>query len=192
MAEFSTTHPLDAFFGRVSAASSETVSVEVLAGHGIAQVFAAAGKTASVESKLKIKESPGKATVTKDHTAIPLAPGQWMLISSEAKSGSFAGQISSKLKKNGYASEQSDARVIFRISGTRARELMQKGCRLDLDSSVASKGWCAQTQIAQAGVIVHQVDNVPTYDIMVYSGFAQHFAEWLEHTGAQLGIAFSR
>ncbi|MEM9277358.1 MAG: sarcosine oxidase subunit gamma family protein [Pseudomonadota bacterium] len=192
MADFATTHPLDAFFDRVEAEKSETVSVKVLENHGIVQVFAAKGKTAAVERALKVKETPGKATKGKDYTAIPLSPGQWMFVSANAGSDGFGDGIQARLKKNGYVSEQSDARVVFRISGDRARELMQKGCRLDLDPSAASKGWCAQTQMAQAGVIIHQVDDKPTYDILVYSGFAQHFAEWLEHTGAQLGIAFSR
>ncbi len=192
MAKFGSFHPLDTFFARVGTGTSRDLSVKSLEGHGIIQVFAVNGKNAAVERALKIKGKPGSATVTKDYTAIPLCLGQWMVVSAKAGSDGFAAGIQTKLKKNGYASEQSDARIIFGVSGNRAREMMQKGCRLDLDPSVTSTGWCAQTQMAQAGVILHQVDDKPTYDILVYSGFAQHFAEWLEHTGAQLGIAFSR
>ena len=114
------------------------------------------------------------------------------MISAGSNPKDFADGLRAKLKKNGYVSEQSDARVIFSLSGPRVREMMQKGCRLDLHPSVTQKGWCAQTQMAQAGVIIHQSDDAPTYDILVYSGFAQHFAEWLAHTGAQLGIGFAR
>ncbi|MGI9353422.1 MAG: sarcosine oxidase subunit gamma [Rhizobiaceae bacterium] len=192
MANFATTLPLDTFFERVSPNTSKSVSVNVIEGHGIVQVFAANSKSAAIERALKIKASPGVATIGSGYTAIPLSPGQWMVISGKIGSNGFADQIRSKIKKNGYVSEQSDGRVIFRIGGSRARELMRKGCRLDLHPSSASKGWCAQTQMAQAGVIIHQVDDKPTYDVLVFSGFAQHFAEWLEHTGAQLGISFSR
>lgn len=192
MAKFATTFPLDAFFENLGEAHGNGVTVKCFEGQGMVQVFAVNGKTAAVERALKIKEKPGQVSVTDDYTAIPLSPGQWMLISSKKDSDTFAGKINSKLKNNGYVSEQSDSRVVFRISGSRARELMQKGCRLDLHESVATKGWCAQTQIAQAGVILHQVDDKPTYDVLVFAGFAQHFAEWLEHTGAQLGIKFSR
>ena len=192
MVKFAETLPLDSFFERVGSSDSKSVSVAIIEGHGIAQVFAANSKSAAVEKALKIKGMPGVATKSRTYTAIPLSPGQWMMISGEKGSDGFAEQIRSKIKKNGYVSEQSDGRVIFRITGSRARELMQKGCRLDLDPSVASGGWCAQTQMAQAGVIIHQLDDKPTYDILVFSGFAQHFAEWLEHTGAQLGISFSR
>ena len=83
-------------------------------------------------------------------------------------------------------------RVIFSLSGPRVAELMQKGCRLDLHPSHTGKGWCAQTQIAQCGVIIIQTAETPAYDILVYSGFSRHFAEWLHHTGEQLGIGFFR
>lgn len=192
MAKFATTHPLDEFYAQLPTSDGKGVSVKTIDGRAIVQVFASNGKTSAVERALKIKETPGKATVADDFTAIPLSPGQWMLVSAKANPKAFVDDLRAKLKKNGYVSEQSDARVIFRMSGPRAAEMMQKGCRLDLHPSEAKKGWCAQTQMAQAGVIIHQTDDKPSYDILVYSGFAQHFAEWLLHTGAQLGIQFSR
>lgn len=192
MAKFSAAQPLDAFFDGLGEPHGKDVSIKCIEGQGMVQVFAANGKTSAVERALKVKEKPGQISSTSEYSAIPLSPGQWVLISTGKSSDGFADAISKKLKKNGYVSEQSDARVTFRISGKHARELMQKGCRLDLDSSVISAGWCAQTQMAQAGVILHLVDEKPTFDIHVYSGFAQHFAEWLEHTGAQSGISFKR
>lgn len=192
MAKFSATHPLDEFFSTVGKGSAKGVTVECIDGRDIIQVFASNGKTKAVERTLGIKETPGQSSSTKDYLAIPLCPGEWMLVSSKANPKDFAKGIAAKLKKNGYVSEQSDARVIFRISGPKARELMQKGCRLDLHPSATKAGWCAQTQMAQVGTIIHQNDDKPTYDISVYSGFAQHFAEWLLHSGAQLGLQFKK
>lgn len=192
MASFTASHPLDHFFDQVPHSGGKSVQVKSTEGRAIVQVFAVAGKTTAVERALKIKETPGKATVGKDYTAIPICPGQWMLVSAKPAGMEFGEAIRNKLKKNGYVSEQSDSRVIFSLSGPRVVELMQKGCRLDLHPAVTGKGWCAQTQIAQAGATVLQTDDKPSYDILVFSGFAQHFAEWLDHTGAQLGISFSR
>ena len=169
MAKFETTFPLDAFFGSLGEPHGTGVKVKCLEGQGMVQIFAVNGKNTAVERALKIKGKPGMATVTPDFTAIPLCPGQWMLVSTKKDSATFADKIRSELKKNGYVSEQSDSRVTFRIGGKNARELMQKGCRLDLDPSVASAGWCAQTQMAQAGVIIHQLDDKPTYDVMVFA-----------------------
>lgn len=192
MAKFSAATPLDAFFEHAPQSGGKGVQVKAITGRAIVQVFAAKGKTKSVERALKIKETPGATSSTSEYTAIPLSPGEWMLISTRTAGMKFGEDLRSKLKKNGYASEQSDGRMIFRLTGPRVVELMQKACRLDLHPSKTGKGWCAQTQMAQAGVIIHQIDNKPSYDILVYSGFAQHFAEWLLHTGAQLNISFSR
>jgi len=193
MAEFKPTHPLDTFFSRLdNQTGKENISVAVVSNHTMANIFSIDGKLTTVEKALGIKQSPGKASVTKDYRAIPLSPRQWLVVSAKPDTKGFANGIRTKLKKNGYVSEQSDARVIFRISGEKARELMQKACRLDLHPSVTSKNWCAQTVMAQTGVIIHQLDEAPTYDLFVYAGFAQDFADWLLHTGLQLGIGFNK
>lgn len=193
MADFAAAHPLDHFFEYDAVDNGSGVSVRIARpDRAIVQVFAARGKTSVVERVLKIKESPGKATLARNFSAIPLAPAQWMLISANPSGAEFCESMGRKLKSAGYVSEQSDSRVIFSLSGPRVVELMQKGCRLDLHPSATGKGWCAQTQIAQCGVIILQTSDDPTYDILVYSGFARSFAEWLLHTGAQLGIHFSR
>ena len=193
MDNFTALHPLDDFFGDVNIPKSgKGVTVTSIEGLGIVQVFASKGKAEVVEKALGIKETPGVASATRSYTALPICPGQWVLVSAKPDPKDFAGSIAKKLKKNGYVSEQTDSRVILRLSGSRARELMQKGCRLDLHPSVTSKGWCAQTQMAQIGVLLHQIDAKPTYDLYVYSGFARDFADWLLHTGSQLDIGFSR
>ena len=184
--------PLDVFHSTAqNSKGSAGVHLEDRRKRGIVQIFAKNGKTRAVERALKIKETPGKSTQQKDFAAMPVSPGQWLLVSQRANAG-FAKSIARKLKGIGYVSEQSDSRVIFRISGPNARELMQKGCRLDLHPTVAKTGFCGQTQMAQMGVLIHQVDDAPTYDVLVYSGFAQDFAEWLHHSAAEFGVKVSK
>ena len=45
--------------------------------------------------------------------------------------------------------------------------VLAKGCRLDLHPRAFTPGMCAQTVIAQIGVLLHQCDEVPTYDLYV-------------------------
>lgn len=190
-ARFETRHPLDAYLAdRPAAPKAPGITVEIRRGHAMGNVFAVSGKTPAVEKALKIKGTPGTATSSKDYSALPLSPGQWLLVSSTPADHRFGEKIAKRLKGSGYYSEQSDSRVIFRISGRNARELMSKGCRLDLHPAKAKAGFCAQTQMAQIGVLIHQVEDAPVYDLFVYSGFARGFAEWLNHTGAQHGIRF--
>ena len=191
MVDMQAINPLREFFHRLGNNSGSGVKVEVITDRGMVNLFSTSGKARQVERSLGISGKPGKATEDKEKVAIPLSPGQWLLVSHKSDiNGGFAARIQDKIKKNGYVSEQSSARVMFRVSGSRARELMQKGCRLDLHPDASGENWCGQTQIAQIGVILRQSGNSPVYELYVYSGFAQDFAEWLSHTGAQLGITF--
>lgn len=81
-------------------------------------------------------------------------------------------------------SDQSGAYVIYRLSGTNARRLLQRGMAIDLDPAVFGVGAAATTVIAQVGVVVWMVDERPTYDVAVYRSFAESFRDWIE-----LGVA---
>ncbi|MBX2823655.1 MAG: sarcosine oxidase subunit gamma [Gammaproteobacteria bacterium] len=159
-------------------------------GIAVVQVFARKGQIAEVNTVLGLTEAgttPGVASVTERQTVLPLAPGQWMLTSRLGDDGSFASQLRQQLGNHAFVSEQSHGRVVIRVSGANARPLMQKGCRLDLHPSVAGAGFCAQTSMAQIGVLIHQLDDQPTYDLHVYSGFARSFWHWLTTSAAQFG-----
>jgi len=177
----------------VKAAGGSTAGtrITIIDDHAIAHVLASKGQADTVASQLGISAKAGQASVTTDFTALPLAPGQWMLYGghgSEGKNGGFCRQLKDKLGAAGNVSEQSHARIIFRLSGENARQVMQKGCRLDLHPAVSGSGFCAQTNMAQTGVIMHQLDDVPSYDLLVYSGFAQSFFDWLVHSSAEFGV----
>jgi len=186
------TFPVDEeFIAEYSGDADNGVVVNVRQNLAIVQVFAKNGETGSVEKTLKIKSTPGVANVTGDYTAMPLSPGQWLLVSTKQDRSSFGKSITRKLRKTGYVSEQSNSRVAFRVSGSRVGELLQRGCRLDLHPDVAKKGYCAQTQMAQIGVLIHKVGEEPVFDLYTYSGFALDFAKWLAHTSAKYGVGFN-
>jgi len=163
-----------------------TLVLQQRASGAMVQVFARKLRMQGVAAVL-LGAEPGKATVTERWTALPLAPGQWMLSAAAGGDGNFLQALAAELGDTVYLSEQSHGRVIIRVSGLQARELMQKGCRLDLHPTVVSAGFCAQTSIAQTGVLIHQVDDAPTYDLHIYSGFAQSFWHWLTGAAAALG-----
>ena len=157
-------------------------------GLALGQVFARRGKEKALAKALHLPLTPGRSAVHEEYVALPLAPGQWMLMAEGGADGAFCRAIAERMGALGYVSEQSHSRVVLRVGGERARELLGKGCRLDLHPRVMQPGACATTVMAQVGVLLHQVDDVPSYDLLVYSGFAQCFWEWLEETAATIGF----
>ncbi len=81
--------------------------------------------------------------------------------------------------------------VAMRISGEHAAALLAKGCTLDLHPKTFSAGQCAQTVLAKAGILLSNVDDISTFDVIVRRSFAEYLAVWLERAGTEFGIQFT-
>jgi len=169
------------------ATASAPITLSVIYGNAMLQVFAKKNQITQASQRLNIDQQAGMASNADQFVAFPLSPGQWLLSANSGGDGRFFQQIAERLGDAGYVSEQSHSRVVIRVSGSAARALLQKGCRLDLHPNVIKPGFCAQTPIAQIGVLLHQVESSPTYDLYVYSGFADSFWHWLTESAAQYG-----
>lgn len=193
MAEFNIVTPLS-HLGLVAGKGTSGAGVLLTdrPGLAIAQVFAKKGKTAAVAKKLGISAEPCVATSHEDYTALPLSPGQWMLFATTGADGSFQRLLEKQIGKNGYVSEQSHSRAVIRISGARVLDVLSKECRLDLHPSVADVGFCAQTTMAGVGVLMHKIDDSPTFDLIVFAGFADSFWHWIAQASAEYGVEVSR
>jgi len=90
----------------------------------------------------------------------------------------LAGQL------DGMASvtDQSAGYSVLRIKGAKARKLLQAGAHLDLHPSRFSAGSSASTVIGHIGVVVWQVDAVPTFDIALYRSYAASLQHWIDAT----------
>ena len=69
------------------------------------------------------------------------------------------------------------------------RDLLAKGCPVDLHPSVFDVGQCAQSHLAKAPILLRQVDREPTFEIIVRRSFADYFWTWLEDAAAEYGLA---
>ena len=72
---------------------------------------------------------------------------------------------------------------------TRARDLLAKGCSLDLHPRVFGRGGCAQSHLAKAQVVLHQVSDEPAFDLYVLRSFADYLWAWLEDAAGEYGLA---
>src|SRR5690606_35640043 len=70
-------------------------------------------------------------------------------------------------------------RVTLELSGPKAREVIAKGCGLDLHSRAFRPGQCAQTVLARSQAVIWQIDEAPTYRLLVRPSFAGYVADFL-------------
>jgi methylglutamate dehydrogenase subunit D len=151
------------------------------------QVIAQGGKEQAVAERLGLDPAPGLAAAIDPGAALWLAPGAWMMIAQGLDEGVLYQDLRQRLEEVAAVMDQSHGRAALRLSGRHARDVLAKGCRLDLHPRVFRPGMCAQTAIAQIGVLLHQLDERPTYDLYVFAGYAADFFAWLTASAAEFG-----
>lgn len=124
-----------------------------------------------------------------------LGPDEWMVI---IRSGGAA-RVLKTLEKNlkiidlhTSVTDTSEARICIRVSGPRAREVIAKGCSIDLHPTAFEPGQCAQTVISRVGVMLTQTavtkTTHPTYELYPLRSFATYLWSWLEDASTEYGV----
>jgi sarcosine oxidase subunit gamma len=136
-----------------------------------------------------------------DTIALWLGPDEWWLVvpGPEPEAGpALAEKLRAALTGHFAAvTEVGESRACIRVSGPRARALLQKGCPLDFHPRAFAAGACAQSILAKAGVTLHLFADEsaaqagaegPIFDIYVLRSFAEYLWAWLEDAGAEYGV----
>ncbi len=74
----------------------------------------------------------------------------------------------------------SDQFALMRLSGLHAREVLERGCPLDLHEREFAPGRCARSHFLEAGVLIYQADSVPGFDIWVRRSHGPYLWHMLE------------
>jgi sarcosine oxidase subunit gamma len=122
-------------------------------------------------------------------TALWLGPDEWLIVTPPGGESTIAFALKDAL--GGTFSSVTDVtggQTVVRISGPRARDVLAKGCTLDLHPREFGPGRCAQTLLAKAMVTVMQVDDSPAFDLIVRRTFADYLAHWLRDAAAEFGL----
>lgn len=109
-----------------------------------------------------------------------LGPDEWLVVTPKGKQGNIESKLRESLDgQHVSVVDGSDARTTIRLHGADARNVLMKGCPLDLHPRVFGPGQCAQSILAKADVLIHQIDDAPTYDIYVLCSFSRYLWDWL-------------
>lgn len=82
--------------------------------------------------------------------------------------------------------DQTFRKSALRLYGQHARDVLVKGCRVDLHPREFKPGRSAVTPLGQIGCVLIQVDDRPAFDLIVPSTFARAAVDWLETAAAEL------
>ena len=146
------------------------------AGPAVAAVLGAALPTA-----------PCTAAVAGDLELLWMGPDEWLDVAPAGR-GDLAASLRRAIgDRRGAVTDVSAQRTAVVLRGPGARELLAKGCSIDLHPRVSPRGTCVQTLLAQTGVtlVVHD-DSATEFLLLVRASFAVYFAGWLADAAVEL------
>ena len=181
MAELLRTHPLEAWsaaFERLP----DTVGVTVEPFVAMVDVrLGTVGAEASAALGVDLPTTPNTRVPADAGRAVWLGPDEWLLSSTTETPEEFEGRVrAAVLPLGGSATDVSAQRIGLRLTGARVRDVLAKGCSIDLHPRVFGRGSSAQTALGQAGVVLLALsDTGDDYVVLVRSSFAGYLADWL-------------
>lgn len=127
----------------------------------------------------------GSMTV-KGRVVLWLGPDEWLIACPAGAETALYAAL--RVALNGVHAalvDLTDAQTIIRVSGPRARDLIAKGCTLDLHPRAFGAGHVARGTLAHAQITLLQTASDgetggPAFDLYVGRSFAQHLWCWLE------------
>ncbi|NUP36561.1 MAG: sarcosine oxidase subunit gamma family protein [Streptomyces sp.] len=121
----------------------------------------------------------GQTAASGPHTVVWLGPDEWLVLS-QAESTAVAAELRDALAgAPGSVVDVSANRTTLELSGPAARQVLDKGCPLDLHPRAFGPGQAVSTTVGPVAVLLWQVDDAPTYRLFPRSSFADYLARWL-------------
>ncbi len=191
-------HGLETFFSAARAAPDARLRAAAAPGRGFINLrfdpnntgaFAAAAGILGQEPLLRAN------TFSMDTTGRRLywlGPNEWLVETAADAAAALAGELAAALDEFGGAvNDLGGAYAALRLAGAEARELLAKGCTLDLHPREFVPGQCARAGLARVNVLLAAVDAAePAFLIIVGRSYADYLCRWLGNAARPSGIDF--
>ena len=82
----------------------------------------------------------------------------------------------------------SGGQTALHLRGRHVRDVLAKGCPIDLHPRAFRIGQCAQSHLGKAPVLIAQVEEQPYFELIVRRSFADYLWTWLESAAEEYGF----
>ncbi|MFG2193811.1 sarcosine oxidase subunit gamma [Streptomyces sp. NPDC048639] len=140
-----------------------------------------AGDAAGLALGLQLPLEPNTLVRGGELTALWLGPDEWLVVGPPGAEHDLRARLRA-VSECPAASvvEVSAQRTTLLVGGARSRDLLARGCSLDLHPRSFGAGRCAQTNLARSQVVLAARDaHKPGFWVLVRSSFAAYLGDWL-------------
>ena len=123
-------------------------------------------------------------------TVFWLGPNEWLLITPQNLEKKIEEEMNREFQGI-FASitDISGGQTIITVGGDNARNVLAKGCTLDLHPNAFNSSQCAQTLVSKTNVIIRYSDSTASFDLIVRRSFADYLGTWLYDASLEYGIS---
>lgn len=115
-----------------------------------------------------------------------LAPEEWLLVSDERSVASITERNADDLAAQGAVLvDTTDGLGMLTVRGLAARDVLSKGCGLDMRQHSFPDGRCARTRFAQMQVIIHCIDEMVGFRLYVGRSHLRYLCDWIEDAAVE-------
>ena len=186
-------HALTCFLNGKNASGPDHsgVQLEVRPGHGYLNLRGDPGDEQFLQAVQATLGQPlptiANTFTAGENTQFRLGPDEWLLATEPGKERDIAEQLGKNLSGQCHSLvDVTGGQVLLRLRGNHVREVLAKGCTLDLHPRAFKMGQCAQTTLAKTSMLIALIDDTPTFDIIVRRSFAEYAARWLQHSSRSI------
>jgi sarcosine oxidase subunit gamma len=143
---------------------------------------------------LDLPLAPNRVSASASLAVLWLGPDEWLVVQHDATPEAEV-RLAARLRdalggRHASVVEVGEQYCCITVAGARARELIMKGCPLDLHPrAFGGVGHCAQSHLSKSAIILHQVSDEPAFELYVRRSFADYLWRWLEDAAREYGHA---
>ena len=145
----------------------------------LGQVDVRVSRDEVIRRQLPLPLDPNTVLRAGERAALWFGPDEWLVVGAAGSAGAIVAELESALiGAHRSVLDVSGNRAWLELRGPGTRELLSRGCSLDLHAGHWLAGMCAQTVLARSHVLLEQLDDATTW-IGVRPSFADFLVDWL-------------
>lgn len=129
----------------------------------------------------------GRIITVRETAVLCTRPERWLVLTAPAPPGAALALWSEACAGCAAAVELSSAITVLHLAGPAVREVLARGCRLDLHDDAFASGSVASTHMAQVPVTLAALPA--GWLLLTPATTARHFRDWLSATAGPFGLA---
>lgn len=122
----------------------------------------------------------GRVTPAPLGSILGAGPDEWLVLGNDGDQTRIEAALRALVgARPGAVVDLSASRAVLTLTGPGARDVLATCVALDFHPTRFGPGRCAETLLAKAPILIEQLDDAPSYRILVRPSYAGYVVDWL-------------